>query len=104
MNRDRDGAMDHLEINRLEQNIKRATEIIRQLSHENQRLKAENEILLHQIKKNELTIQQLKNQQLDSIPIEQQSYSGTEREGQIKQKIQRILEKLDTFQQLTTNR
>ena len=96
--------MDYAELNQLEKNIKRAIEIIQKLVIENQGLRQENEKLIYQIQINERIIQQLKNETASNIDIEQQSRISQEKEGKIKQKVQQMLEKLETFQQLSSNR
>lgn len=92
--------MDKTELDKLENNVQRAIEMIQKLKSENQRLKQENHNLLNRIRENEKIIQELKNQFQADGDIVDQVYSYKEKEGKIKQKIQQMLEKLETFQQL----
>lgn len=92
--------MDNTELDKLENNIQRAIEMIQKLKSENQRLKQENHNLLNRIRENEKIIQELKNQFQADGDIVDQVYIYKEKEGKIKNKIQQMLEKLETFQQL----
>jgi len=93
--------MDYTALDKLEANIKRATETIQKLQSENQRLKQENLNLLNRIRENEHTIQQLGNQYQDDGEVAEQLYIYKEKEEKIKQKIQQMLEKLEIFQQVS---
>jgi len=93
--------MDYTALDKLEANIKRATETIQKLQSENQRLKQENLNLLNRIRENEHTIQQLGNQYQDDDEVAEQLYIYKEKEEKIKQKIQQMLEKLEIFQQVS---
>ena len=93
--------MDYTALDKLEANIKRATETIQKLQSENQRLKQENLNLLNHIRENEHTIQQLGNQYQDDDEVAEQLYIYKEKEEKIKQKIQQMLEKLEIFQQVS---
>ncbi|UCE06691.1 MAG: cell division protein ZapB [bacterium] len=93
--------MDYTELDKLEANIKRAIETIQKLQSENQRLKQENQNLLNRIRENERKIEQLRNLSQDNGAVADQAYIYKEKEGKIKQKIQQMLEKLETFQQLS---
>ena len=93
--------MDYTALDKLEANIKRATETIQKLQSENQRLKQENLNLLNRIRENEHTIQQLGNQSQDDADVAKQLYIYKEKEEKIKQKIQQMLEKLEIFQQVS---
>jgi len=93
--------MDYAALDKLEANIKRATETIQKLQSENQRLKQENLNLLNRIRENEHTIQQLGNQYQDDDEVAEQLYIYKEKEEKIKQKIQQMLEKLEIFQQVS---
>jgi len=95
--------MDYLEIDKLEQNIKKAIGLIQKLLEENQRLKNENEELSKRIKE-----QQDRLQQHNKIPRlgeadEPQAQIYKEKEGKIKQKLQQMLEKIEAFQHIQMN-
>jgi FtsZ-binding cell division protein ZapB len=92
--------MDYTELDKLEANIKRAIETIQKLQSENQRLKQENQNLLNRIRENERKIEQLMNLSQDHGDVSDQVSIYKEKEGKIKQKIQQMLEKLESFQQL----
>ena len=94
--------MDYTELDNLEANIKKAIEVIQKLQSENHRLKQENNNLLNRIRENERTINQLKKLSQDNGYVVDQIHSY-DKEGKIKQKIQQMLEKLESFQQLSTN-
>lgn len=95
--------MDYTELDNLEANIKKAIEVIQKLQSENHRLKQENNNLLNRIRENERTINQLKKLSQDNGYVVDQINSYDEKEGKMKQKIQQMLEKLESFQQLSTN-
>ncbi len=95
--------MDYTELDNLEANIKKAIEVIQKLQSENHRLKQENNNLLNRIRENERTINQLKKLSQDNGYVVDQIHSYDEKEGKMKQKIQQMLEKLESFQQLSTN-
>ncbi len=95
--------MEPAEIDILEANIKRAIETIRKLQSENHRLKQENESLLNRIRENERFIQESDNQNRAGSDIADQLSIHQEKEAKIKQKIRQMLEKLETFQQLSAN-
>lgn len=95
--------MNYTELNTLEVNIKRAIETIQKVHSENLRLKQENQNLLNRIRENEQIIAELKSQFQDDGDVADQSYLYKEKYGKIKQKIQQMLEKLETFQQLSIN-
>ena len=95
--------MDYTELDNLEANIKKAIEVIQKLQSENHRLKKENNNLLNRIRENERTINQLKKLSQDNGYVVDQIHSYDEKEGKMKQKIQQMLEKLESFQQLSTN-
>jgi len=92
--------MDYTELDKLEANIKRAIETIQKLQSENQRLKQDNQNLLNRIRENERKIEQLMNLSQDHGDVSDQVSIYKEKEGKIKQKIQQMLEKLESFQQL----
>lgn len=96
--------MDYGELEKLEENIKKAIETIHRLQIENQKLKQQNEHLTNQIKEKEQTIQQLSHKYQGIGIVEDQSYIYKEKEEKIKQKIQQMLDKLDSFQQFSINR
>ena len=95
--------MDYTELDNLEANIKKAIEVIQKLQSENHRLKQDNNNLLNRIRENERTINQLKKLSQDNGYVVDQIHSYDEKEGKMKQKIQQMLEKLESFQQLSTN-
>ena len=95
--------MDYTELDNLEANIKKTIEVIQKLQSENHRLKQENNNLLNRIRENERTINQLKKLSQDNGYVVDQIHSYDEKEGKMKQKIQQMLEKLESFQQLSTN-
>jgi len=94
--------MDYTELDKLEANIKRAIEAIQKLQSENQRLKQDNKNLLNRIREKERKIEQLRNLSQDDGDVADQLYIYKEKEGKIKQKIQQMLDKLETFQQIST--
>ena len=95
--------MDYTELEKIEANIKNAIEVIQKLQSENHRLKQENNNLLNRIRENERTINQLKKLSQDNGYVVDQINGYDEKEGKIKKKIQQMLEKLESFQQLSTN-
>ena len=95
--------MDYAELDKLEANIKRAIETIQKLQSENQRLMQENHILLNRMREYERKIEQLKNFSQEDGELTDQLYIFKEKEGKIKQKIQQLLEKLETFQEPSIN-
>lgn len=95
--------MDNTELDKLEANIKRIIETAQNLHSENHRLKQENQNLLKRVRENEQIIQELKiAAQYDGDEVEQ-LLTFKEKEGKVKQKIQKILEKLETVQQLSNH-
>lgn len=95
--------MDYPELEKLEVNIKHAIEVIQKLQSDNHRLKQENHTLLNRIRENERTIDQLKKLSHDNGFVADQLNRYEEKEGKIKQKIQQMLEKLENFQQHSTD-
>lgn len=95
--------MDYTELDKLEANIKRIIETVQNLQGENHRLKQENQNLLRRIRENEEIIQELKIAAQYDGDAAEQLLNFKEKEGKLKQKIQKILEKLETVQQLSSN-
>ena len=95
--------MDYTELDKLEANIKQTIETIQNLHSENIRLKQENQNLLNRLRENERIIQEFKNSTPDDGETAEQLYYHKEKEGKVKQKIQQILDKLETFNQLSNN-
>ena len=95
--------MDYTELEKLEANIKNAIDVIQKLQSENQRLKQENHNLINRIKENERIINQLKRLSQDNGYVADQLSSYETKEGKIKQKLQQMLEKLESYQHLSTD-
>jgi len=90
--------MDYAELNKLEENVRKAIAIIEKLHSENLRLKRETEELVNKLNRSELTIQQLKNHYQSSRNEEDQYSYSKEKEEKIKMKVKRMLEKIESFQ------
>ena len=95
--------MDYTGLDKLEANIKQMIETIQNLHSENLRLKQENQNLLNRLRENERIIQEFKNSTLNDGETAEQLYYQKEKEGKVKQKIQQMLEKLETFNQFSNN-
>ncbi len=95
--------MDNTELDKLEVNIKKVIETIYRLQSENQRLKQENYNLLNRIREYERKIEQLKSLSQEDGHLADQLYNYKQKEGKVKQKIQHMLDKLETLQQLSSN-
>ena len=95
--------MDSTELDKLEANIKRMIETVQHLHSENHRLKQENQNLLNRIRDNEQIILELRNSTLDDGEAAEQIINYKAKEGKVKQKIQKILENLETVQQISNN-
>jgi len=95
--------MNDTELEKLEANIKNAISVIQKLQSDNHRLKQENHNLLNRIRENERTINQLKKLSHDHGFVADQLNHYEEKEGKVKQKVKQMLEKLENFQQLSTD-
>ncbi|MDZ7333022.1 MAG: hypothetical protein ONB31_13695 [candidate division KSB1 bacterium] len=89
--------MDYAELSKLEENIRRAIGIIHKLARENQKLVQENRNLIGQVQQMELMINELKNRSVIEDNSSQQLSHYKEKERKIRQKIQQMLEKLETI-------
>ena len=95
--------MENTELNKLEVNINKAVETIQKLHLENQRLRQENHNLINRLREYERKIEQLKNLSPEEVDLADQLYNHQEKETKVKQKIQQMLDKLETLQQLSSN-
>ena len=93
--------MNYAELDKLETNIQKAVETIQKLQSENQQLKQEKQGLLNRIREYEKKIEQFRNLSQDDMDLAGQLYSYRQKEVKIKQKIQQMLERLATSQQLS---
>ena len=95
--------MDNTELDKLEVNINKVIETIYKLQGENQRLKQENYNLFNRIREYERKIEQLKSLSQEDGHLADQLYNYKQKEEKVKQKIQHMLDKLETLQQLSSN-
>ncbi len=89
--------MEYSELSKLEENVKRAIEVIQKLVRENQRLMEENLNLANQIQEKDQIISELKNRNDNGDAHYQKLSYYKEKEGKLRQKIQQMLEKLEAI-------
>lgn len=90
-------AMEYSELIKLEENVKRAIEVIEKLVRENQKLMQENSNLISQIQEKDQIIRELKIRSDGEDAYYQKLSYYKEKEGKIRKKIQQILEKLEAI-------
>jgi len=93
--------MDNTELNKLEENINRAIEKIQKLRQENRKLRDENVNLRNQLREKDQLLHRIQSLPQDDYQEADEANDLQEKEGQIKLKIQQMLDKLENFQQLS---